>query len=75
MSNMSHFFILFRMRDKMASFELCVSPVLMENQHIWNFYGSLTLNKGELICIFWKSLYAVLLNVTQFDHKALFSAK
>ena len=47
MSNMSHFFILFGMRDKMASFELCVSPVLMKNQHIWDFHGSLTLNEGE----------------------------
>ena len=48
-SNMSHDFILFGMRDKMASFELGVSPVLMENQHIWNFHRPLTLNKGTLI--------------------------
>ena len=33
----------------MACFELCVSPVLMQNEDIWNFHGSLTLNTGKLI--------------------------
>ena len=33
----------------MACFEICVSPVLMQNEDIWNFHGSLTLNKGKLI--------------------------
>ena len=33
----------------MVSFELCVSSVLTENEDIWNFHGSLTLNNGKLI--------------------------
>ena len=31
----------------MACFEQCVSSVVMENEDIWNFHGSLTLNKGN----------------------------
>ena len=46
---MTHFYILFGMGEKMAFVELCVSPVLTQNQDIWNFYGSLTLNNGKLI--------------------------
>ena len=30
-------------------FELSLSSVLMQNEGIWNFHGSLTLNKGKLI--------------------------
>ena len=48
---MTHFVILFGMRRKMACFELCVSFVLTQNEDIWNFHGSLTLNKGKLIDI------------------------
>ena len=33
----------------MACLELCVSSVMTENEDIWNFHGSLTLNKGKLI--------------------------
>ena len=49
---MPHFVILFGMREKNTCFELPVSPVeavLMENQNedIWTFRGSLTLNKGN----------------------------
>ena len=33
----------------MARFELCVSLVLTQNEDIWNFHGSLTLNIGKLI--------------------------
>ena len=33
----------------MACFELCVSSVRIENKDIFNFHGSLTLNKGEII--------------------------
>ena len=33
---------------KMDCFELCVSPVLEQNQDILNFHGSLTLNNGKL---------------------------
>ena len=47
-ANMTHFFILFGMRKKMACFELCVSSVLTQNEDIWNFHSSLTLNKGKL---------------------------
>ena len=32
---------------KAACFELCVSSVLTENEDIWNFQSSLTLNKGN----------------------------
>ena len=32
----------------MAYFEPCVSCVLMQNEDIWNFHGSLTLIKGKL---------------------------
>ena len=31
----------------MACFELCVSPLLTQNQRIWNFHGSLTLGNGK----------------------------
>ena len=37
-SNMTHFYIQFGMRENMPFFELCVSPVLTQNQDIWNFY-------------------------------------
>ena len=33
----------------MALFEQCVSSVLMQNEDICNFHGSLTLNEGKLI--------------------------
>ena len=48
-SNMTHFYILFGIREKMAFVEICVSPVLMQSPDIWNFYGSLTLNIRKLI--------------------------
>ena len=44
---MTLFFSQFGMREKMACFELCVSPVLIQNQHIWNYHGSLILDNGE----------------------------
>ena len=34
---------------KMTCFGLCVAPVLTQKEDIWNFHGSLTLNKGKLI--------------------------
>ena len=46
---MTYLFILFGMREKMVCVELCVSSVLTQNQRIWNFRGSLTLNKGKVI--------------------------
>ena len=48
MPNMTHFHFLFGMTEKMAYFEPCVPPVLRQNQDIWNFRGSLTLNNGKL---------------------------
>ena len=48
-SNMTHCYILFGMKEKMVSFELCVSPVLTQNQDFWNFHGSQTLNNGKII--------------------------
>ena len=49
MSNMTDFFILFGMREKMSYFEPCVSSELTQNEEIWNFHCSLTLIKGKLI--------------------------
>ena len=46
--------------------ELCVSPVLTQNEDIWNFHGSLTLNKGKLIRYFRKPWYAIVSNMTHF---------
>ena len=46
--NMTHFYILFGMR-KNNLFELWISPALRQDQDIWNFYSSLTLNNGKLI--------------------------
>ena len=43
----------------MACFELCVSPVLMQNEDIWDFHGSPTLNKGKLIGYFGSLWYAI----------------
>ena len=61
---MTHFFfILFGMR-KMASFELWISSVLRQDQDIWIFYSSLTLNNGKLICYFRSPYYAIVLNMT-----------
>ena len=34
---------------KMIFFEPWISPVLRQDQDIWNFYSSLTLNNGKLI--------------------------
>ena len=48
MSNVTRFVILFGMREKLPVLN-CVSPVLAQNKHIWNFHGSLTLNNGELL--------------------------
>ena len=33
---LTHFFILFGMRKTMACFGLCISPVLIQNEDIWN---------------------------------------
>ena len=52
------------MREKMACFELCVSPVLTQNEDIWNVRGSLTLNKGKLIRYFRRSWHAIVSNMT-----------
>ena len=48
-SNMTNFFHSFRKKEKIARFGLSVSSVLTQNEDIWNFYGSLSLNKGKLI--------------------------
>ena len=37
-SNMTYFYILLGMREKMLFFELCVSLVLTQNQDIWNLW-------------------------------------
>ena len=48
--------------EKMASFEPRVSPVLTQNEDIWNFRGSRTLNNGKLIAmleVFTMQLYQI----------------
>ena len=41
----------------------------MQNQDIWNFYGSLSLNNGKLTGYFRKPLkYAIVSNTTHFDN-------
>ena len=45
---MTHFVILFGMKKKWPVLN-CVLSVLTENEDIWNFHGSLTLNNGKLI--------------------------
>ena len=50
----------------MACFELCVSSVLTENEDIWNFHGSLTLNKRKLIGYFGSLWYAIVSNMIHF---------
>ena len=72
-SNMTHFFILFRMRRKMACFELCISFALTENEDFWNFHGSLTLNKGKLLRYSGRLWHSIVSNMTHFYHNALFS--
>ena len=42
------FLILFGMKRKWPVLNY-VSPVLTQNEDIWNFHGSPTLNKGKLI--------------------------
>ena len=72
MSSMTQFVILFGMREKIACFELPVSPVVdvlgqNQNEDIWNFHGSLTLNKRKLICDFGSLWYAIVSNMTHFS--------
>ena len=62
---MTHFVILFGMRKNFL-FALCVSSALTENEDNWNFDGSLTLNKGKLICDFGSLWYAIVSNMTHF---------
>ena len=68
---MTHFVILFGMREKNACFELPVSPVvalLMKNQNedIWTFHGSLTFNKGKLTGYFRGFCHVIVSNMTRF---------
>ena len=65
---MTDFVSQFGIREKKACFDPHVSPVLMENEDIWNFHGSLTLNKRKLICDFRSPWYAIVSNMTHFFH-------
>ena len=49
--NMTHFFILFGMRESNGLFSTVspVSPVLMQNLDIWNFHSSPAWNNGKLV--------------------------
>ena len=38
------------------------------NEDIWNFHGSLTLNKGKLICYSGSLWYAIVSNMAHFFH-------
>ena len=40
--------------------------MLMQNQDIWNFHGSLTMNNGKLILCFRNPYYAIVSNMTHF---------
>ena len=65
-SNMTYFFFLFGMTEKMACFELCSSSVVTEIEDIWNFHGSLTLNKGKLIWYSGSLWYAIVSKITHY---------
>ena len=43
----------------------------MQNEDIWNFHSSLTPNKGKLILYSGSLWYAIVSNMTHFDHNAL----
>ena len=64
--NRSHFWFCVARRRNCAFFELQMLPVPTQNQEIWNFYGSLTLNNGKLIWYFKNPWYAILLNRRHF---------
>ena len=49
-----------------ARFALCVSPILMQNENVWNFHSSLTLSKGKLIWYSGSLWYAIVSNMTHF---------
>ena len=63
---MTHFFYSVWNEKKMTFFELCVSSVLTQNEDIWNFHGSLTLNNGKLIWYSGSLWYAIVSNVLIF---------
>ena len=65
-SNMTHFFILFEWEKKIACFGLCVSLVLTQNEDIWNFHGSLTLNNRKLMWYLGNIWHAIVPNMTHF---------
>ena len=48
-SNMTRFFIRFRMWKKVGFCVLWISPVLRQDQHNWSFYSSLTLKNEKLV--------------------------
>ena len=50
----------------MACFELCVSSVLAQNEDIWNFHSSMTLNNGKLISYSESLWYAIVSNMAHF---------
>ena len=64
--NRSHFLILCSMKERLYLFELYMLLVPTQNQDIWNFYSSLTLNKGKLIWFFGSLWYAIVLNRSHF---------
>ena len=67
---MTHFFHSVWNETKMVCFELSVSSVLTENEDIWNFHSSLTLNKGKLIRYSGSLWYAIVPNMTHFYHNS-----
>ena len=53
------FVILFGMREKIAYFKLCVTPVLTQNPDISNFHDPRTLNNEKLIGYFGSPWYSI----------------
>ena len=66
--NRSHFLTLCSMKQRLCHF--WTVPVLLlllkQNQNIWNFYSSLTLNNAKIIWYFGSPCHAIVLNRSHF---------
>ena len=61
------FWLCIAWRRDCAIFELYMLLVPTQNQDIWNFHGSLTLNNGKLSGYFGGTRYAIVLNSSHFS--------
>ena len=66
MLNRGHFLILSSMKEKLGFFQIYVFLVPTQIDDIWNFYGSLTLNNGNIIGYFASPWYVIVLNRSHF---------